>query len=66
MDSKVFNTNSNGNGKQLRNVWAELGQAGDSIRTFSKMTAENPMLHASHCHQIYCELLRIWHIKFKP
>ena len=37
-----------------------------SIRTFSKMTAENPMLRASHCDQIYCGLLRIWHIKFKP
>ena len=43
-----------------------MGQAGRSIRTFFKMTAENPMLRASHCDQIYCELLRIWHLKFKP
>ena len=24
------------------------------------------MLRASHCDQIYCGLLRTWHIKFKP
>ena len=31
-----------------------------------EMAAENPLLHASHCDQIYCGLLRTWHIKFKP
>ena len=41
-------------------------QAGCSIRTFSEMIAENPMLRASHYNQIYCGLLRIWYIKFKP
>ena len=50
-------------GKQFKNVWAELGQAGRSIRTFSKITAGNPMVRASHCDEIYCGLLRIWHIK---
>ena len=45
-------------GKQFKNVWAELGQAGRSILIFSKMTAENLMLRASHCNQIYCGLLR--------
>ena len=33
---------------------------------FLYMTAKNPMLSASHCDQIYCGWLRIWHIKFKP
>ena len=45
----------------LKKVWA-----GRSVRTFSKMTAEHPMPRASHCDQIYCGLLRTWHIKSKP
>ena len=52
--------------KQLKIVGVELGQAVRNICTFSKMTAENAMLRASHCDQINCRLLRIWHIKFKP
>ena len=39
--------------KAIKNVRAELGQAGRSIRIFFKMTAENPMLRPSHCDQIY-------------
>ena len=42
------------------------GRAGCSVRTCSKMAAENPTPLASHCDQIYCGLLRVWHIKFKP
>ena len=40
--------------------------SGCGVRIFSKMTAENPMLSASHCHQIYCRRLKTWHIRFKP
>ena len=43
----------------IKKCWAQHSH-------FLEMTAENPMLRASHCDQIDYGLLRIWHIKFKP